>query len=375
MSQGYNLIRADNKKLLKKFVDFPFQLYQNSGYWVPPIRNEELTAMLPEKNPSLLDSEFGYWLVLDGQRVVGRVAGYVNRRDNKLRAREASRFGSIDFVDDLSVCRLLLDQVENWSRDLGMTQIDGPMGPGHFDRNCILIDGFEELPTVISSYNYPYYSNYLEECGYHKDVDYLEHRIRISKEPDKRIEKISSYVLKKKKLSLWNVSSKRDLIKRGKEFFELINEAYSGLHDFVPLNDKEIKYLIDHFFSYINPEFVKIVVDRNNKMVAVGIAMESFSEAMQSCGGSLFPMGWLKIILKMKKNDVLDLCLVAVDNKFRNQGLNSVLMHEMHKSANRKGLKWAETNGELENNTEILEMWKGYDFKTHKRRRIYTKKL
>ena len=199
MSQGYNLIRADNKKLLKKFVDFPFQLYQNSGYWVPPIRNEELTAMLPEKNPSLLDSEFGYWLVLDGHRVVGRVAGYVNRRDNKLRAREASRFGSIDFVDDLSVCRLLLDQVENWSRDLGMTQIDGPMGPGHFDRNCILIDGFEELPTVISSYNYPYYSNYLEECGYHKDVDYLEHRIRISEEPDKRIEKISSYVLKKKK--------------------------------------------------------------------------------------------------------------------------------------------------------------------------------
>ena len=158
--------------------------------------------MLPEKNLHFLILNLDIGLFLDGQRVVGRVAGYVNRRDNKLRAREASRFGSIDFVDDLSVCRLLLDQVENWSRDLGMTQIDGPMGPGHFDRNCILIDGFEELPTVISSYNYPYYSNYLEECGYHKDVDYLEHRIRISEEPDKRIEKFHPMSLKRKTLSL-----------------------------------------------------------------------------------------------------------------------------------------------------------------------------
>lgn len=358
-----------------KFVDFPFQLYKHSSYWIPPMRNDEFNAMLPEKNPSLIESDFSYWLVLKNETVVGRVAGYINRRDNKLRNRKASRFGSIDFVDEPLVCKLLLDQVEDWSKSMGMTQIDGPLGPGHFDRNCILIDGFEELPTVISSYNYPYYSNYIEACGYFKEVDYLEHRIRISGEPDRRIEKISSYVLKKKNLSIWPVPSKQELMKRGKEFFELINEAYSGLHDFVPLNKAEINYLIDHFFSYINPEFVKIVIDSNNKMVAAGIAMESFSEAMQACQGRLFPLGWLKIILKMRKNDVLDLCLVAVGSKFRNQGLNSVLMHEMHKSAIRKGLKWAETNGELETNSEILEMWKGYDFKTHKRRRIYTKKL
>ena len=149
-----------------------------------------------------------------------------------------------------------------------------------------MIDGFEELPTVISSYNYPYYSNYIEACGYFKEVDYLEHRIRISGEPDKRIEKISSYVLKKKNLFIWPVPSKRELMKRGKEFFELINEAYSGLHDFVPLNEGEINYLIDHFFSFINPKFVKIVIDSNNKMVAAGIAMESFSEAMQACAVS-----------------------------------------------------------------------------------------
>ena len=375
MSQGYNVIQADNQKLLLKFVDFPFQLYKKSNYWVPPMRKAELNAMLPEKNPSLLDSDFSYWLVLKGETVVGRVAGYINWRDNKLRKRSASRFGSIDFVDDPLVCKLLLGQVEDWSSNLGISQVDGPLGPGHFDRNCVLVEGFNELPTVISSYNFPYYPSHIEDCGYTKEVDYLEHRIKISGDPDSRIEKISSYVLKKKNLFLWSAKSKKELIQRGKEFFQLINEAYAGLHDFVPLTDAEIDYLISHFFSFIDKKFVKIVVDENDNMVGAGIAMESYSKAMKACKGKLFPFGWLKVLISMRKNDVLDLCLVAVSSEYRNQGLNSILMHEMHKTAINTGLKWAETNGELETNSEILDMWKGYDFQTHKRRRIYTKKL
>ena len=87
------------------------------------------------------------------------------------------------------------------------------------------------------------------------------------------------------------------------------------------------------------------------------------------------PFGWLKIFLAMRSNDVLDLCLVAVANKFRGAGLNSILMHEMHKTACQNGLKWAETNGELETNAQVLTMWDGYDYRTHKRRRVYSKAL
>ena len=190
----------------------------------------------------------------------------------------------------------------------------------------MLVEGFNELPTVISSYNFPYYPSHIEDCGYTKEVDYLEHRIKISGDPDSRIEKISSYVLKKKNLFLWSAKSKKKLIQRGKEFFQLINEAYAGLHDFVPLTDAEIDYLISHFFSFIDTKFVKIVVDENDNMVGAGIAMESYSKAMKACKGKLFPFGWLKVLLSMRKNDVLDLCLVAVSSEYRNQGLNSVIM-------------------------------------------------
>ncbi|MEE2966757.1 MAG: hypothetical protein VX646_02655 [Verrucomicrobiota bacterium] len=375
MSSDLIIVKVNKKGLLKKFVRFPYDLYEGDKYWVPPLMMEEIKSLIPEKNPSLSQSDFGCWLVLRRNKIVGRVAAFINRKDNRIRERKALRFGMIDFIDDVSVCEILLKEVEKWAYEKDLSLVEGPLGPGHFDRNCVLVDGFDELPTAISSYNYPYYGKHMESYGYAKEVDYLEHRIKISEEPDPRVEKISSYVLKKKGLSLWSARSKKQLILRGKEFFNLINEAYAGLHDFVSLSDEEIDYLIDHFFSFIETKYVKIVVDEKGDIVAAGVAMESVSKALQSSGGKLLPFGWLKMFVAMKSNDVLDLCLVAVANKFRGAGLNSILMHEMHKTALDNGLKWAETNGELETNSSVLTMWDGYDYRTHKRRRIYSKIL
>jgi len=375
VSCDLTVVRVNKKELLRKFVQFPYDLYEGSKYWVPPFMMEEMKSLIPEKNPSLNQSDFECWLVLRGKEIVGRVAAFINRKDNKIRGRNAVRFGMLDFIDDASVCEILLMQVENWAHEKELDSIEGPLGPGHFDRNCVLVEGFDELPTAISSYNYPYYGKHIESYGYVKEVDYLEHRIKISKEPDPRVEKISSYVLRKKGLSIWAARSKKELIARGKEFFELINEAYTGLHDFVPLSDEEIEYLISHFFSFIETKYVKIVVDGKGDIVAVGVAMESVSEALQRSGGKFLPFGWLKIWLAMRSNDVLDLCLVAVAEKFQGAGLNSILMHEMHKTALDNGLMWAETNGELETNSQVLTMWDGYDYRTHKRRRIYSKTL
>lgn len=375
MSSDLIIVKVNKKALLKKFVQFPYDLYEGNKYWVPPLMMEELKSLIPEKNPSLNRLDFDCWLVLRHEKIVGRVAAYINRKDNQIRGRGAVRFGMIDFIDDVSVCEILLREVERWAHGKGLDLVEGPLGPGHFDRNCVLVDGFDELPTAISSYNYPYYGKHIESYGYVKEIDYLEHRIKISKEPDPRVEKISSYVLKKKGLSLWSARSKKELIARGEEFFKLINEAYSGLHDFAPLSDEEIDYLIGHFFSFIETKYVKIVVDEKGDIVAAGVAMESVSKALQLSGGKLLPFGWLKIFLAMRSNDVLDLCLVAVTNKFRGAGLNSILMHEMHKTALENGLKWAETNGELETNSQVLTMWDGYDYRTHKRRRVYSKAL
>ena len=199
--------------------------------------------------------------------------------------------------------------------------------------------------------------------------------MEISNDPDPKIERISAYVLKRKRLRLWDAKSKKKLISRGRDFFDLINFAYADLHDFVPLSDDEIAFLIKKFFTYIDCRYAKVVENEKGEMVAAGIAMESFSAALQAAGGRIWPLGWWRILKAMKSNNVLDLCLVAVRPDLQGNGLNAILMHEMHKVASDRGLKWAETNGELETNEKIISMWKGYRHRTHKRRRIYGKKL
>ncbi len=375
MAGELRINRISGRRELSRFVRFPFSLYRDAPLWVPPMISDELSGIDAVKNPVFGFTDASYWLADRDGKEVGRVAGFVNRRDNERRGKRAVRFGMIDFADDPAVCAILLEAVEKWAEKKGMDSVEGPLGPGHFDRNCVLVEGFDELPTAISSYNYPYYGDYIERCGYQKEIDYLEHRIAISAEPDPKVERISAYVLRKKGLTLWEAPSKRQLLSRGREFFQLINAAYADLHDFVPLSDEEIGFLINKFFAYIDRRYTKVVEDSNGAMVAVGVAMESFSIALQMARGKLWPMGWWRMLKAMKSNDVLDLYLVAVRPNLQGSGLNAILMHEMHKVAARRGLKWAETNGELETNTKIISMWKGYEHRTHKRRRIYGKKL
>ena len=154
-----------------------------------------------------------------------------------------------------------------------------------------------------------------------------------------------------------------------------VDTVFSFVGLFVPLSDEEIGFLIKKFFTYIDCRYTKVVENSTGEMVAVGVAMESFSVALKAARGRLWPLGWWRMLQAMKANDVLDLYLVAVRPDLQGSGLNAILMHEMHKVAARRGLKWAETNGELETNTRILTMWKGYEHRTHKRRRIYGKKL
>lgn len=360
---------------LRSFVGFPYRLYRDHPLWVPPLKSEERKAIDPAKNPVFAFTESAFWLAERDGVIVGRIAGFVNRRDNERRQASIARFGMMDFTEDGEVCAALLEAVEQWAAEQGMTEMEGPLGPGHFDRNCVLIEGFDELPTAVSSYNFPYYGPMIADCGYAKAVDYLEHRLNIAEGPNPRVARISKRVLERKGLRLWEAASKKQLLTRGRELFELINVSYQGLHDFVPLTELQIDFLIGQYLSFIDRRYVKAVERSDGRLVAAGVAMESVSKALQAAGGKLWPFGWVRMLRAMRGNDTLDLYLIAVAPELRGTGLNGVIMHEMHTTAHRRGLRWAETNGELESNHAVNAMWKGYDYRTHKRRRIYRKIL
>ncbi len=359
-----------------RFVQFLFDLYHNAPLWVPPLIRDELKSLDARANPGLENCELQLWLAIRNGRCVGRIAGVIHRRDNKLRNVEAARFCLLDFEDDPAVARLLLETVENWAVEKEMTLLEGPFGLTTFERSAVLVDGFDRLPTVVSSYNFPYYGPVIESCGFAKEVDYVEHRFELPPELNSKYQRVAQYALKKKKLRLVEKKSVSELRPLGREIFQLINAAYSDLYEFTPMTNSEIDALIKKFFNLIDPRFVKLVVDTEDKIVALGVAMPSWSGLMQKLKGRMrrIFLAWLGGELKGSR-DTLDLYLIAVAPELRNAGLNAIVMQEMHQAAAAAGFKWVETNGELETNSQVLSLWKDIEHETHKRRRIYSKAL
>jgi GNAT superfamily N-acetyltransferase len=360
---------------LKKFVDFQYGLYSGNPFFIPPLRSDEMNTLRWDKNPAFDFCEAKYWLACRGNKVVGRVAGIINRRYNQIWGRKTAKFGWIDFIDDGEVARALLETVEAWAKSKGMELVCGPLSFCGMDREGTLVEGFEELGTISTLYNFPYYKDHFEKLGYGKDTDWVEYSLKVPREIPEKVDRLGEVVMKRSKLRLVEAKTAKELLPYGKELFDLLNEAYKDLEGAVPLTDKQVDMYVKQYFTYINAEYVKIILDEKNKIAAFGIGMPSLSKAFQKARGRLFPFGFVHILRAIKKNDSLDLYLVAVRPDLQNKGVNAVLMTEMNRSCIRNGIVRVESGGELEDNAKVQAFWKHYDARQHKRRRSFVKEL
>ncbi len=364
-----------SKKDLKKFIKFPHQLYAGNPYWVPSFNFDEWNTLRSERNPAFQHCEAKYWLAYQNGRIVGRVAGIINHLYNQIWEKKRGRFGWIDFIDDPEVSKALIETVENWAREKGMEEINGPMAFSEMDREGMLVEGFEELATLATIYNYPYYPHHIEALGYEKEVDAIEFELKTPERIPETIEKINQALLKRGKFSIVKAKKAKDLLPYVDGVFQVINQAYKELYGVVPLNDAQIALYTKQYFNFVNPDFVKIILDQNKQVVAFGITMPSLSRALQKSKGRLFPFGFIHLLKALKKNDTLDLYLVAVRPDMQSKGINSLLLTEITRSAIEHAVVKAETNPELETNVKVQSQWKHYESRQHKRRRFYIKSL
>ncbi len=363
------------KKQLRTFIDFSLKLYDKNPYWVPPLYFDELNTLDWDKNPAFEHSQARYWLAYRGNQVVGRIAGIYNPKYVQKWGKKNVRFGWIDFIDDEEVSAALLKTVEDWARTLNMEAVHGPLGFTDLDPEGMLIEGFEELGTLALIYNYEYYPEHLKKLGYEKEIDWLEYEIQVPEKPIEKISKAAGIVLKRNNLHILEVSQKKDLLKYSKELFYLLDDEYSHLFGTVPLSEKQMETYIKQYFGFISSEFVPVVLDENNKMIAFGIVMPSLSIALQKSKGRLFPFGWYHLLRALKKNDRADLYLIAVKSEYQGKGINAVLMDKINQVFINKGITTVETNAELETNTDVQGQWKYYQKRQHKRRRCFIKTL
>lgn len=369
------ITRVEDSRGLKRFIKVPFWLYRNNKYWVPPLLVDEFNTLSPDRNPAFEHCEAAYWLASINGRIVGRVAGIINHKFQSIWGKKWARFGWIDFIDDYEVSAALLGTVEEWAASKGMEAVHGPMGFCGLDREGMLIKGFDELPTIVTIYNYPYYPVHLERLGYVKDTDMVEYELTNDTPIPERVGKVAQMVLTRGGYRLAEIKSSKDLLAYADEALALVNEAYGQLYGAVPLSEAQQKALVKQYFPYLSPDLAKALLDRDGRIAAFGVAMPSLSRALQKARGRLFPFGFLHILWALKKSDCLDLYLIAVRPELQGKGLNAVLMYEIAQNALKRGMKRAETNPEWEFNDKVQSQWKFFNARQHKCRRIYVKHL
>jgi GNAT superfamily N-acetyltransferase len=364
---------VQNKNDLKKFVLFPYKLYKKSKYWVPPLIKDERETLMPEKNPAFEYCEAKYWLAFQNGKIVGRIAGIINQKYIEKWNKKHAGFSRPDFIENEEVSRALFNTAEQWAKSKGMDGIHGPIGFTNFDHQGILVEGFSELPTIASTYNYEYYPRHLEKLGYQKQVDYIEFEAKVPDSIPEKAERLAQIVIKKNKLTLVRATSKQELLPYARPIFDVINAAYSPLFYSVELSEKLIDMFIKKYFSFILPEYVTIVLNENDRVIGFQVTMPSLSKAFQKAKGRLFPFGFIHILRALKKPKTIDLYLVGILPEYQNKGISAIFMNELTRIAIANHIISAETNSEMEENKKVQDFWKYYDARQHKRKRIYVK--
>ena len=364
-------------KELNEYVKFGINLYKGNPCFVPPLIFDEVECLMPSKNPSFEMCDAQSFMAYRDGKPVGRITAIVNRLVNQRTGRKEARFGFVDFIDDNEVVDALFKAAEDWARSKGMTEIIGPMGFSDMDHEGALIDGFDQMGTMATIYNYPYYPTQYERIGYRRDVDWVEYRIVVPDSVPDKMARISNIVKEKYGLRVVHYKSRKKLAADyGVELFELINEAYDQLYGYSPLTKRQIEYYIDKYLSILRLDCVCVIVDAGGKLVGVGISIPSFSKALRASGGKLFPFGWFHILKALYgKNDLVDLMLVAVKPEYQSKGVNALLFSDLIPVYNKNGYREAESNLELEDNASVQQQWKFFERRLHRRRRAYRKQL
>lgn len=362
---------------LKQFTQFQIDLYKGSPYYVPPLISDDVATLSPDVNPAFEFCDAAYFMAFRDGKPVGRIAGIINRQVNERHNTNNARFGFIDFIDDPEVSEALLRNVEEWARRKGMKKLIGPLGFTDLDHEGMLVEGFNELSTMATIYNYPYYPSHLERLGYKKESDWVEFLMEVPDSIPEKHNRIADIVKKKFGLRVLKFKSRKRIKEEyGRALFHLINEAYDGLYEYSPLTERQIDYYIDIYLGLLNLDLVTVIVDKNDALVGVGISMPSMSRALQKSKGKMLPLGWWHLLKGLKgKNDRVDLLLVAVKPEYQNKGVNALLFQDLIPYYIKYGFKHAESNPELETNAKVQGQWDYFENRQHRRRRSFYKNL
>lgn len=365
------------KKELRQFVRFNIDLYKGNPYHVPSLIYDEMMTLDRKQNPAFEVCDAIYFLAYKGDRIVGRIAGIINRRSNEVWNQKRARFGFVDFIDDDEVVDALFNAVRQWAKQQGMEELCGPMGFTDLDHEGMLVHGFDQLGTMATIYNHPYYPQQLERMGFFKDQDWHEFKVYVPDcVPEKHL-RIGEIVKRKYGLKVVKCKSKKEVMPYARPLFETLNISYAPLYGFSPLTDKQIDYYINMYIPMLRLDLLTLIVrEEDNAVVGFGISIPSLSRALQKSKGQLWPFGWFHLLKALRsKPEIVDLYLMGVLPEYQSKGVNALLFNDLIPIYKSLGVVYAESNPELESNNAVQAQWDYFKREHHKTRRVFIQQL
>ncbi|TWO32928.1 GTP cyclohydrolase [Seonamhaeicola sediminis] len=364
-----------SKKDLKAFVKFPFKLYRGSKYWTPPIISQELKTFDKNENPVFNDAEARLFLAYKNNEIVGRVAAIINWLEVTHQNQKKMRFGWFDFIDDLEVSKALLQEVETIGKAHNLEYTEGPVGFSNLDKVGVVTEGFEHSSPMVTWYNHPYYVKHYEAAGYEVEKAYVESEFPFSNVKPEAFEKAQTLIKKRYQLTALKFTKTAQVMPYVDSMFDLFNESYASLSSFVAITDIQKEYFKKKFISFVNPEYIKFVTDKDDNLIGFAIVMPSFSKALQKAKGKLFPFGFIHILKAKKHSKDVNFYLIGIHPEYQNKGVHAIIFNEYYNTFTEKGIKYCYRTPELEDNLAIQKIWKHFDPKVYRRRKTFRKNL
>jgi len=364
--------KVHGDKMLIDFIRFPMKLYKNNKNYVPPLISEEKQIWDSKENPALSYSQSELFLAYENGQLVGRIAVIINHKEGRELGVHKVRFGWMDFVDDFRVSEALLDKAVEYAKIHGISKIEGPMGFTNLDKAGVLTMGYDRLATMIGLYNYDYYPVHLEKYGLKKEKEWVEFEISFPNSLSEKILKFNKLIKEKYKLNVLKFNSKKDILPFVEPMFELLDKTYRNLSTYTPITSEQVQSYKEKYFKLIDKNFIVCITDSSNKLISFAITMPSYSKALQKANGKILPFGWWHFLHATKKNDRANFYLIGIHPEYQRKGITALIFSEMYKVFKKKGVKFIETNPELEENKNIQLLWQDYNPENHKRRRTYS---
>jgi len=366
-------IKSGDRKNIKKFIDFPFRLYENIPQWVPPVRSD-IRKIFKSKHAFYNYGEAALFIACDEDKVVGRIGVANNHRYNDFHKSKTAFFYYFETIEDPIVVKSLFSKGFDWARNQGLDHILGPKGLMVLDGFGMLVDGFEHQGVFGQPYNLPYYPKLIEELGFKKVKDVYTGYIDKNSQFPEKVLKAAELV--KERFGFWSptLKSKADLKDVIDEFMKLYNESLAGPAGNPPITDRDLGQMATQLLRIADPKLVKLIY-KDNQPVGWILGYPDISDALQKAKGYLFPFGWLRILLESKRTNRIVLNGIGIVDDYQRLGGTAILYTEIYNSVKDKHYDYAELLQLREENINILMETSNFDIHFHKTHRLYEKYL